>query len=524
MNLSLLVFVPLATAFALLFCKGPRQARVVSLIGAVTQAVLACVLLMLYRDQRVAGNQAIMLFESDHSWFPALNIHYHVGVDGISIAMILLTAFVVLTGILVSWTMETLSKEFFFLLLLLSVGAFGFFISLDLFTLFFFLEVSVIPKFLLIGIWGTGPKEYSAMKLALMLMGGSALVLIGLLGLYFSTTASGPGDSHTFDLLEIAKMHIPLATQKIFFPFLFVGFGIFGALFPFHTWVPDGHSSAPTAASMFLAGISMKLGGYGCLRVATFLMPEAAQIYSPFIIVLATIAIVYGAFATMMQTDLKYINAYSSVSHCGFVLLGIGMLTKTAVTGAVMQMVSHGLMTALFFAVIGMIYHRTHTRIVAQMGGLLKIMPFLSTAFVIAGLCSLGLPGFSGFAAEVTVFMGSWQRIETGYRVATVLACASIVVTAVYILRAVGSTIMGPLKSPDAHAPAAAAPLANHSVPALAATHPVPDAQGMSATWYERIALAVLIAGIVLIGVAPVWLYELLTPGVETILQKIRIL
>jgi len=379
-----------------------------------------------------------------------------------------------------------------------------FFISLDLFTLFFFLEVSVIPKFLLIGIWGSGKapgatKEYSAMKLALMLMGGSALVLIGLLGLYFST-GSGPDGAHTFDLLAIAKMNIPVATQKIFFPFLFVGFGIFGALFPFHTWVPDGHSSAPTAASMFLAGISMKLGGYGCLRVATFLMPEAAQLYSPFIIVLATIAIIYGAFATMMQTDLKYINAYSSVSHCGFVLLGIGILTKTAITGAVMQMVSHGLMTALFFAVIGMVYQRTHTRIVSQMGGLLKIMPFLSTAFVIAGLCSLGLPGFSGFVAEVTVFMGAWQRVESGYRVATLLACASIVVTAVYILRAVGATIMGPLK------------------------FPADRSQCTPAAWNERIALVLLVAGIVLIGVIPVWLYELLTPGVETILQKIRIL
>ena len=516
MNLSLLVFIPLATALALLFCKGARQTRVLSLIGASVQLILAVVLLLHYRDERMAGNRAIMLFESDHSWFAPLNIHYHVGVDGISIAMILLTAFVVLAGILVSWTMETLSKEFFFLLLVLSVGAYGFFISLDLFTLFFFLEVSVIPKFLLIGIWGSGKtspspatgaslspaigatKEYSAMKLALMLMGGSALVLIGLLGLYFST-GSGPDGAHTFDLLAIAKMNIPVATQKIFFPFLFAGFGIFGALFPFHTWVPDGHSSAPTAASMFLAGISMKLGGYGCLRVATFLMPEAAQLYSPFIIVLATIAIIYGAFATMMQTDLKYINAYSSVSHCGFVLLGIGILTKTAITGAVMQMVSHGLMTALFFAVIGMVYQRTHTKIVSQMGGLLKIMPFLSTAFVIAGLCSLGLPGFSGFVAEVTVFMGAWQRLESGYRVATLLACASIVVTAVYILRAVGATIMGPLKFPAAAGP-------------------------VDATWNERIALVLLVAGIVLIGVVPVWLYELLTPGVETILQKIRIL
>jgi len=506
MNLSLLVFVPLITAIAVLLCKGARQARVMALAGAVVQVLLAFVLLSLYRDERLAGNKALMLFESDRTWFTPLNIHYHIGVDGISLAMILLTAFVVLAGILVSWAMDILPKEFFFLLLFLSVGAYGFFISLDLFTLFFFLEVSVIPKFLLIGIWGSGKKEYSAMKLALMLMGGSALVLIGLLGLYFNAGMPEPGTVvgslnfprpvRTFDLMTISQESIPTVAQYVFFPFLFVGFGVFGALFPFHTWVPDGHSSAPTAASMFLAGISMKLGGYGCLRVATFLMPQAAHYYSPFIIVLSTIAIIYGAFATMMQTDLKYINAYSSVSHCGFVLLGIGMLTQTAITGAVMQMVSHGLMTALFFAAIGMIYSRTHTRIVAQMGGLLKIMPFLSTAFVIAGLCSLGLPGFSGFAAEITVFMGSWQHAGTGYRVATLLACASIVVTAVYILRAVGSTIMGPLR--------------------------MPVAGGMDASWNERVALVLLIAGIVLIGVAPFWLYDLLTPAVKTIVNALN--
>src|SRR5262249_27603251 len=211
------------------------------------------------------------------------------------------------------------------------------------------------------------------------------------------------------------------------------------------TWVPDGHSSAPTAGSMFLAGISMKLGGYGCLRVATYLMPEGAKEYANIIIVLATIAIIYGAFATLMQKDLKYINAYSSVSHCGFVLLGIGMLTKTSINGAVLQMVSHGLMTALFFAAIGMLYIRTHTKQVEQLGGLLKVTPFISTVFVIAGLCSLGLPGLSGFVAEMTVFMGSWQNPNSMYRLATILACASIVVTAVYILRATGKAIMGPL-------------------------------------------------------------------------------
>src|SRR5215831_6634404 len=434
-----------------------------------------------------------MLFEDGYIWYAPLHINYHVGVDGISVAMILLTSFVVLAGVLVSWNMETMPKEFFFLLIILSAGAYGFFISIDLFTLFFFLEVAVIPKFLLIGIWGSGKKEYSAMKLALMLMGGSALVFVGLLGLYFNATPFG---TSTFNLLSISQMHIPLEIQKIFFPFAFVGFGIFGALFPFHTWVPDGHSSAPTAASMFLAGISMKLGGYGCLRVATFLMPQAAHQYSWIIIVLASIAILYGAFATMMQTDLKYINAYSSVSHCGFVLLGIGMLTKTAITGAVMQMVSHGLMTALFFAGIGMIYDRTHTRMVGQLGGLLKAMPFISTVFVIAGLCSLGLPGFSGFVAEVTVFMGGWQNADYFYRIATIIACASIVVTAVYILRAVGKAIMGPLALND------------HSL--------LTDAK-----WNERWAAALLIIGIVAIGIAPFWLNDLVTPATETIINKI---
>src|SRR6476660_5916458 len=445
MNLSLLILIPLLTAIAILFCKGLKQVRSVTLFGSLVQLGAALFLLYAYWHERATGNTTQMLFEDGYVWYEPLNINYHIGVDGISVAMILLTSFVVTAGVLVSWKMETMTKEFFILLVILSAGAYGFFISLDLFTLFFFLEVAVIPKFLLIGIWGSGKKEYSAMKLALMLMAGSALVFVGLIGLYLNTNA-GNGQ-HTFDILQIAQMNIPLSAQKFFFPFAFVGFGIFGALFPFHTWVPDGHSSAPTAASMFLAGISMNLGGYGCLRIATFLMPEAAHQYSWIIIVLASIAILYGAFATMMQTDLKYINAYSSVSHCGFVLLGIGMLTKTAIDGAVMQMVSHGLMTALFFAVIGMIYDRTHTRQVAQLGGLMKMMPFIATVFFIVGLCSLGLPGLSGFVAEMTVFMGSWQKADAFYRIATIAACMSIVVTAVYILRAIGQTVMGPIKT-----------------------------------------------------------------------------
>ena len=492
MNLLLLILIPLATAIAVLIMRNATQVKWVSLLGSVAQFILSFALLFAYRAERLAGDTNAMMFEKRIEWFPSWHISFHIGVDGISIAMILLTAFVVMAGVLVSWNVTKMTKEFYFLLILLSLGAYGFFISLDLFVLFFFLEIAVIPKYLLIGIWGSGKKEYSANKLALMLMGGSALVLVGLLGVYYNT----PGQ--TFDLMSLAKTGISIEAQMICFPLLFVGFGVFTALFPFHTWVPDGHSSAPTAGSMFLAGISMKLGGYGCLRVATYMMPHGAKEYSTIIIVLSTIAIFYGAFATMMQKDLKYINAYSSVSHCGFVLLGIGMLTQTSMTGAVMQMVSHGLMTALFFAVIGMIYERTHTRQVSELGGLLKVMPFITSVLFIVGLCSLGLPGLSGFAAEMTVFMGSWENPDPLRRIATIAACLSIVVTAVYILRAIGQTAMGPIKESYGN---------------------LTDAK-----WNEKLAAIILILGILAIGLAPFWLSDLINPGTELIMQKIKAL
>ncbi len=485
MNLLLLILTPLATAVLVLLMRNATQVRWVSFIGAAVQLVLAFALFAAFRNERMAGNAEEMLFQVQYNWFPAWHIGFHLGVDGISIAMILLTAFVVIAGVLVSWNVEKMTKEFYFLLILLSLGAYGFFISLDLFILFFFLEIAVIPKYLLIGVWGSGKKEYSANKLALMLMGGSALVLVGLLGIYFNAP------ERTFDLVTLSHSFIPYEVQQICFPLLFVGFGVFTALFPFHTWVPDGHSSAPTAGSMFLAGISMKLGGYGCLRVATYLLHDAAKDYSNIIIILSVIAILYGAFATMMQKDLKYINAYSSVSHCGFVLLGIGMMTQTSMTGAVMQMVSHGLMTALFFAVIGMIYQRTHTRQVDEMGGLLKRMPFIGTVLFIVGLCSLGLPGLSGFVAEMTVFMGSWERPDTFSRIATILSCLSLVVTAVYILRAITRTAMGPLKEEFKNL--------------------------TDATWNEKLAAIILVVGILAAGTAPFWLNDLINPATEQI-------
>ena len=489
MNLLLLIGTPLLTAIAVLLSRNKQQVKWISLAGSVVQLGLAFVLLFAFRQERAENNMAQMLFEQNYKLFSTPNINFHFGVDGISVAMILLTSFVLIAGVLVSWNIEKMTKEFYFLLILLALGAYGFFISLDLFILFFFLEISVIPKYLLIGIWGSGKKEYSANKLALMLMGGSALILVGILGLYFTAGKS-------FDIMTLSKTPIPGDAQHIIFPLLFTGFGVFTALFPLHTWVPDGHSSAPTAGSMFLAGISMKLGGYGCLRVATYLLPEGAKQYADLIIILSAIAILYCAFATMMQKDLKYINAYSSVSHVGFSLLGIGMLTQTAITGALMQMVSHGLMTALFFAVIGMIYDRTHTRMVNEMGGLMKVMPFITTVFFIVGLCSLGLPGLSGFVAEMTVFMGSWQQDDTFHRIATIAAAMSIVVTAVYILRAIGNTAMGPIK--------------NESYLQL-----------KDANWNEKLAAILLVAGILAIGIAPGWLNDLLRPAAEEIMNKI---
>ncbi len=492
MNLWLLMFIPLITGIAILAASGSKTIKWISFAGASVQLLTAVVLAWLFWGLKSSGITDDFVFQSDLQWFPAWNIGLHFGVDGISVAMILLTAVVVLAAVLLSWNIESMTKEFFFLLILLSAGAYGFFLSLDLFTLFFFLEVAVIPKYLLIGIWGSGNKTYSANKLALMLMGGSALILVGILTMYFQF----PPGNRSFDLIYLSEHPLLPDVQMILFPLIFVGFGIFTAIFPFHTWVPDGHSSAPTAGSMFLAGISMKLGGYGCLRVATFLMPEAAQQYSTAIVVLAAIAILYGAFATMMQTDLKYINAYSSVSHCGFVLLGIGLMTKTAITGAVFQMVSHGLMTALFFGVIGMVYERTHTRRVAEMGGLMKSIPFISAIMFIAGLCSLGLPGLSGFPAEMTVFMGGWQRTETIYRAATIAGCLSIVVTAVYILRAIGSTVMGPLRNEE-------------------------YLKFGDAAWNEKLAALILVGGIVLMGIAPMLLYKLVEPATENIITNI---
>lgn len=491
--LSLFVIVPVLTVLLLFFTKNLQQSRIVALVGMLVQLGMSVNLVFAYMNERKT-NDDVMLFYKDVTWFEQFNIHYAIGVDGISVALIALTAIVVLAGVFISWKTDDLPKEFFISLIVLATGVFGFFISIDLFTMFVFYEIAVIPMYLLIGIWGSGPKEYSAMKLTLMLMGASAVLLVGILGIYFNSNADG--GALTFNILEIAQVNIPVEAQKLFFPLTFIGFAVLGAMFPFHTWSPDGHASAPTAVSMLHAGVLMKLGGYGIFRVAMYLLPEGALIWSDFFIVLAVIGVFYGALAAIQQTDLKYINAYSSVSHLGMVLFALLMLNKTAWNGAILQSLSHGFMTALFFALIGMIYGRTHTRDVRKLGGLLKVIPFISVMYVIAGLASLGLPGFSGFMAEMQIFVGAFQHPDTFHRIATIITVSAIVITAVYILRVVGMMLMGPIKNEEfEHLP--------------------------RATWYEKTGVLLLLVPIVFMGVVPIWISELVRESIGPFIQRL---
>ena len=489
--LSLFVLIPVVMLLGLWLSRNLNQVRGVMVAGSSCLLLLSIWLTLTFIQARNAGNTDVMLFTYSTPWFRPLNIAYSVGVDGISVVMLLLSSIIVFTGTFASWQLKPLTKEYFLWFTLLSTGVYGFFICTDMFTMFMFYEVALIPMYLLIGVWGSGNKEYSAMKLTLMLMGGSALLIIGILGIYYFSGAT------TMNVNEIAAMNnIDPDVQNIFFPFIFIGFGVLGALFPFHTWSPDGHASAPTAVSMLHAGVLMKLGGYGCFRVAMYLLPSAAQELSWIFLILTTISVVYGALSACVQTDLKYINAYSSVSHCGLVLFALLMMTKTACTGAILQMLSHGLMTALFFALIGMIYGRTHTRDVRRLGGLMKIMPFLSVGYVIAGLANLGLPGFSGFIAEMTIFVGSFENEGTFHTACTIIACCSIVVTAVYILRVVGKILFQEVADPHY----------------LTLT---------DATWDERFSVCCLIFSVAALGMAPMWASNVINDAVGPILDVI---
>ena len=433
--LSVITFTPIVAALIILLLPAQRknEARAVALAAA-SFALLLSIWVYFSYNQADAGIQ----FEETYRWLPVLGISLHFGVDGMSTPLVLLTGVVMFTGVLISWGdddkhvmagIQDRPREFFAFLFILASGVFGVFVSLDLFMLFFFYEIAVFPMYLLIAIWGwVQTREYAAMKLTLYLFIGSVVSLVGVLVMYW-TQYQNTGIL-SFDMIQMESAGFSQTFQNIWFLPVFLGFAVLGGIWPFHNWSPDGHVAAPTAVSMFHAGVLMKLGAFAALRVGIMLLPEGAKYWSWLIMLFAGIAVVYGAYIAFVQMDLKYMIGFSSVSHMGLVMLGFSTLNRQGLLGSGVQMFSHGVMTALFFAVTGMIYDRAHTRMIPELGGMMKIMPFAGIGFIIGGLVSMGMPGFSGFVAEFPIFMGVWQ---SRWLVA-VIASISIVITAAYIM------------------------------------------------------------------------------------------
>ena len=439
----------------------------------------------------------------DVPWVAFMGIRYTLAADGISRVLVLLTGLAAVTGVLFSWNINVRTNQFFAFFLALIGGVYGVFLSFDLFLLFVFYEIAIVPKYFLIAIWGSTRREYAAMKLALYSFVGSAMVLIGLLAAYATT------GSHSTGLVYLANANLPVSFQMWAFPLVFVGFGILAGLWPFHTWAPTGHVAAPTAASMLLAGVVMKLGAYGCLRVAIGLFPHGLDPWGwsfwgigswrDVFALLAVIGIVYGALVALAQSDFKFVIGYSSVSHMGFVLLGLVTLKQIGVTGAVLQMFSHGVIAGLLFAIVGrIVYERTHTRQLAELETmhLGKRLPFAAWAFVIAGMASMGLPGFSGFVAELQVLVGAWIAKPWW----TAAAGVGIVIGVAYTWRALQKAFFSDrLPTPEEH-PKTGWPKFD----------PI--------TWPEIAGTALLVAATVLVGVYPRVLLDSIEPAVKSLL------
>lgn len=430
--LSAILFLPVIGAVLIaLFAKRAQTVRLTSALFTFVAFALSLALLIGF--DRGGGLQ----FVDQAQWISTLNAQYYLGVDGLSLSMVILTTFLGLVSVFVSWKIKNRVKEYFIWLLLLETGILGVFMSLDLLLFFLFWEVELIPMYMLISIWGSGRKEYSAIKFLIYTLLGSGFMLAGILALYFSTSP------HTFDMVEIANGGVallPVIPMAAIFFLIFTAFAIKLPTFPVHTWLPDAHTDAPTAVSVMLAGVLLKMGAYGMVRlVAGFgeggLVPGVAERYAVYLVVLAVISVLYGAVVTVRQKDLKRLIAYSSISHMGFVMLGIFALSQVSLTGAAMQMFSHGLITGLLFAMVGLVYEKTHQRQIPLLGGLARQMPVIAVVFSIAGLAALGLPTTIGFAAEFTVFLGSWNSdVVYAIQTLTVLAIFGIVIGAGYIL------------------------------------------------------------------------------------------
>jgi NADH-quinone oxidoreductase subunit M len=429
----------------------------------------------------------------DAPWITQLGIHYHLAADGISLTLVVLTGLAATAAVLFSWNIEENTGEFFAFFFALIGGVYGVFLSSDAFLFFVFYEIAIVPKYFLIAKWGSTNREYGAMKLALYSFAGSALVLAGLIWLYTA------GHSGGFSLWELAQAAAATShrEQIAIFALIFTGFAVLAGMFPFHTWAPTGHVAAPTGASMLLAGVVMKLGAYGCLRVAMGLVPAGLEFWQPVIAWLAIAGIIYAGLVALVQQDFKFVIGYSSVSHMGFVLLGLAAATPAAVSGAVLQMFSHGVIAGLLFAVVGrMVYERTHTRQLEDLRKLPlhRLLPFAAVVFVIAGLASMGMPGFSGFPAELTILVGVWQTSK----VWALVAAVGVLIAAAFTLRAIQVSFFGKTD------PAPAGTLVRLAQPYA----PI--------TWPERTGALLLVGATVLIGLKPDLLLNWIIPSLQS--------
>ena len=422
---------PLVALLLTLLIPGRMTLAIKSVNAVCSLASVGLAILAWTNYDKAAGGFQMM---QDIPWIPSFGIHYTVALDGVSVVLNLLTALVFFTGVLSMWTLEKRVKEYFAFMATLVIGVFGVFYSLDIVVFFFFYEVAVLPMYPLIAIWGSTRKEYSAMKLTLYLMAGSALLFPGLIALFYQ------GGAETWNVVALAHAGYSHEFQIFLYPFLYVGFGVLAGMWPFHGWSPTGHVAAPTAVSMLHAGVLMKLGAFGILRIAMTCLPEGAAYWAPTMASLATVGIVYGAFVAMRQTDFKYVIGFSSVSHMGIVLLGLNTMTKAGFDGAVFQMFAHGIMTALFFSSVGFIYDQTHDRDIRHFGGLTSQVPVASSMFIVAALCGMGVPGFASFWAELLVFIAAVQT----YPILGIAAVVGLIFTATYVLRVLGLAMFGP--------------------------------------------------------------------------------
>lgn len=486
MELTILIFLPaVAAGIILLLPQSMEQNAKWVALGA-SLAILALSIQMFFAfDLNHPGYQ----FVERHDWVDigSFNLQYHLGVDGLSMPLVVLTTCLTLAAVLVSFSVTMRPRAYYACLMVLACSVLGVFAALDFMLFFLFWELELFPMYLLISVWGSGRKEYSATKFVLYTIAGSAFMILGIFVLAF--------DANTFDIVELGQSDfqdtlIPLGWV---FALLFIGFAVKLPIVPLHTWLPDAHSDAPTAVSVMLAGVLLKMGGYGIIRMCVTMMPGVAEDWDIWLAGIGAFSVLYGAFITLRQTDVKRLVAYSSVSHMGLVLLGIGALGETGLVGATYQMLAHGLITGMMFVMIGLMYERTHTREIARLGGLARQMPLITTGMVFAGFGSLGLPALAGFIAEITVFIGAFDKFEW----AVLASIFGVVLSAGYVLWTLQRVVFGPVK---------------HEWDGVTDQH----------HWWEHTVVVGLAALVVLLGVYPAIMTDMINPAIDTIMLRIE--